>query len=186
VKTTLFSFFFSALLLVGCTDTSISPIKPDNQSYQLIKLPPKSGLSVETIFSKTKLIDGEEGGEIKIKESYVAADGHIVKINAKLKVPENAFVGEVNITLTIDDEYAAASFSPEMVFDEPVELKMKFEGIDLEELNLTEGNYDFLYIANNGDTEIVLHDGIEVDESKGKIKLDKAYLNHFSRYCFTR
>jgi len=187
MKTALFSFLLATiLLLVGCADTSISPIEPDSQSYQLIKLPPKSGMSVETIFSRTKLIDGEDGGVIKIKESYIADDGHRVRIDAKLKVPKNAFDGEVNITFTIDDEYAGASFSPEMVFDKPVELKMKFEGIDLEELNLSDGKYDFLYIDDNGNSETVLNDGIEVDESRGKIKLKKAFLNHFSRYCFTR
>ena len=187
MKTALFSLLLlPVLLIVSCTDTPISPIEPGSQSYQLIKLPPKSGLSVENIFSQTKRINGKNGGFIKIKESYVAADGHTVKIDAKLKVPNNAFVGNVNITFTIDDEYAAASFSPAMVFDKPLRLDLKFTGIDLEELNLTSGNYDFVYIDDEGNTETIQYDGVEVDESKGEISVQKAFLNHFSRYCFTR
>ncbi|GMR25760.1 MAG: hypothetical protein BMS9Abin39_1087 [Ignavibacteria bacterium] len=187
MKTVLFSFLLTTiLLLAGCADTSISPIESDSQSYQLIKLPPKSGLSVENIFSQTKLINGKIGGLIKIQERYVAANGNTVKIDAKLKVPNNAFVGNVNITITIDDEYAAVSFSPEMVFDKPLRLDLKFTGIDLEELNLTSGNYDFVYIDDDGNTEMIQYDGIEVDELKGEIRVQKAYLNHFSRYCFTR
>jgi len=138
MKAALFSLLLlPVLLLVSCTDTPISPVEPDSQSYQLITLPPKSGMSVENIISQTKLINGKNGGFIKIKGSYVTYDEDTVKIDAKLKVPNNAFVGEVNITFTIDDEYAAASFSPAMVFDKPLRLDLKFTGIDLEELNFT-------------------------------------------------
>lgn len=186
MKTTLWTLLLSAILLWSCADTPNSPIESGRDSYQLIKLPPKSGLSVETIFSKTELIDGEEGGEILIKEVYIAADGHEVKIDAKLDIPQNAFTGVVYITFSIDDEYAAASFSPHMVFDEPVKLQMKFDGMDLKELNLKGQNYDFIYIDDNGKTETVEHAGIKVDNSGGQITLSNAFLNHFSRYCFTR
>jgi hypothetical protein len=181
MKTTLLLFAF---FLLGCADTTISPVKKDNHSYQMIKLPKKSGMYVETIFSKTKTIDGDEGGQIRIYERYVANDGHTVKIYAKLKVKEDSFDGEVAITLTIDDEFAAASFSPAMVFNEPVELTLWFEGIDLEELNLTTGDYDFVFIDDNGNTEVVGYNALRVDESRGRIVVIKAKLHHFSRYGF--
>ena len=186
MKTLLFSFLFSTLLLIGCADKPTSPIESDNHSYQLIKLPPKAGLSVETIFSKTKRIDGKRGGEIRLDESYVAADGHTVEIHAKLKVKRNSYRGHVDITLTIDDEFAAASFSPYMVFNKPVELDLKFVGIDLEHLNLIEGDYDFVFIDDNGDIEIIQYNGLHVIELQGKIWVTKANLNHFSRYAFSR
>jgi len=185
MKTALFSCLLSAVLLLGCADTSNTPVESDSHSYQLIKLPPKAGLSVETIFSTTKRIDGKRGGEIKIKKSYIAEDGHTVKIDAKLKVKKNSYEGNVDITFTIDDEFAAASFSPHMVFNKPLELDLKFEGIDLELLNLTQGDYDFVFIDDNGDIEITQYNGLHVNESKGKIWVTKANLNHFSRYGFT-
>ena len=184
MKTTLTTLLLLVLFFLGCTDTPTSPIEGDNHSYQLIKLPPKAGLSIETSFSKTKTIDGDIGGEIRIKEDYEAENGETIKIDVRLKVDMHAFEGIVEITLTVDDEFAAASFSPAMVFDIPVELDMKFEGLDLEELNLTNGDYDFVYIDEDGTIEYIEYDEIEIDVSKGRIEVDDAELTHFSRYGF--
>jgi len=184
MKITLTILLLFALFLLGCADAPLSPVKNDNHSYQLIKLPPKSGLSVETIFSKTKTIDGKRGGRIKIDESYVAEDGHTVNIYAKLRVKRNSFEGNVDITITVDDELAAVSFSPAMVFDKPVELSLNFDGLDLEGLNLTSGDYNFVFIDNDGNTEVVAYNAIHVNESQGKIWVTKAKLPHFSRYAF--
>jgi hypothetical protein len=186
MKITLTTLLLSALLLIGCADKPTSPIESNNHSYQLIKLPPKAGLSVENIFSKTKRIDGKRGGEIRLDESYVAADGHTVEIHAKLKVKRNSYRGHVDITLTIDDEIAAASFTPHMVFNKPLELDLKFEGIDLNEIESAIGEYDFIYINDTGIFEDVDHNGVIVQENNGTIRVNKAYLNHFSRYAFTR
>ena len=175
-----------SLFFFGCdqgTDIT-SPGEIDNHSYQLIKLPKKSGMSVETIFSMTKEIDGKKGGEIKIDESYVAEDGHTVQIYAYLEVKKFSFSGNVTITLTVDDEFAAASFTPAMVFDKPLELDMKFEGIDLGNLNLTNGDYDFVFIDDDGNTEVVDNNGVQVNENHSKITVKSAKLHHFSRYGF--
>jgi len=179
---------FSFLLLFGCNEESnvSSPIHEANRSYQLIKLPPRAGLSVETTFSITETIDGEDGGELKIKEHYVATNGETVKIDAKLKIKKNSFEGIVDITMTVDDEYAAVSFTPEMVFSEPAELDLKFEGIDLQKLNIITGEYEFVYISDSWDIEYVTYNNMHVDESKGKIWVNKADINHFSRYGWIR
>jgi hypothetical protein len=73
-----------------------------------------------------------------------------------------------------------------MDFNKPAELSLSFEGIDLEELNLTSADYDFVFIDDNGDTEVVGYNAIHVNESQGKIWVTKAKINHFSRYAFTR
>ena len=186
MKNTLFSLLFSAAILISCSDSQVSPIESDSPSYSLIKLPKKSGMSVETIFSQTKLIDGEIGGEIIIINNYVAVNTQVVHVQATLTVPPAAFTGNEYITMTIDDEFAAASFSPSMVFNIPVELDLKFEGIAHEQLNLTEGDYDFVFIDDNEDIEIVQCNSLNVIESQGKIWVTKANLNHFSRYAFSR
>jgi len=102
----------SALLLIVCANTSITPIESDNHSYQLIQLSQKAGQSVENTFSVTKTINGDEGGSIKLKESYVAEDGHIVKLVMKFKVKKLSFSGDVDITMTVDNVYAAVMFTP--------------------------------------------------------------------------
>ena len=206
MKTLLSLLVLPALLLVGCTDTSIAPIESDNQSYQLIKLPPKAGLSVENIFSITKTINGDKGGQIRIKERYKTEDGHTVKIDVKLKVKKKSFPGDVDITMTIDADYASVWFFPHMVFDKPVELQAKFEGISRENLGSTSGDYDFVFIDEDNNIELVEHDLIDVDEQHKAKKVDtrgiyslyfpinikfhgkngKAKLTHFSRYAFIR
>ncbi|MFB3055568.1 MAG: hypothetical protein ACE1ZQ_00220 [Ignavibacteriaceae bacterium] len=104
----------SALFLIGCADTSIAHIESNNHSYQLIKLSLKAGQSIENTFSVTKTINGNEGGSIKIKKSYAALDGHIVKTDVKFKVKKYSFSGDVDITTTVDDVYAAVMFTPHM------------------------------------------------------------------------
>ena len=178
--------FLAALLIVSCTDTSIEPINSGDSSVHLIKLPPKAGLYAESdFFTISDTIDGEEGGTLKIKESYVALDGHTVKIDVKLKIKKNSFQGVVPITMTVDDHYAAVWFTPHMIFDKPTELNVKFEGINLKELELLSGSYDFIYI-NGQYVESVDYNQIQVQEDQGKISVKKAKLNHFSRYAFAR
>ena len=186
MKSLTFLAFLAAFLIVGCTDTSIAPIKSDNQSVQLIKLPSKAGLSVENEYFVTKTINGDEGGTLKIKKSYVALDGHTVKIDVKCKIKKDSFSGEATITMWVDDNNAAVWFTPHMVFNKPTELDVKFEGIEFNELKLTNANYDFVFINDNDSIEEIDHNGVKVKENKGKISVKKAKLNHFSRYAFTR
>jgi len=174
----LLSFFGCDLI----TENNPTPEKVLNK--QLIKLPPRSGLSVENTFSITETIDGDKGGTIELHEEYFKENGDKVKIKAKLKIKKHSFEGEVDITLTVDDIYAAISFTPEMVFEKPLELDLKFEGIDLAPLGLTTGTYDFVFIDDHGNMELVSYNGLHVDEDKGKIWVSKAKLNHFSRYGF--
>jgi len=185
MKFTLTALLLLAVFLLGCADTPISPIKNDNNhSYQMIKLPKKSGMSVETEFSVTETIDGKAGGTIRLNESYVAEEGHTIYIDIKLKVKRNSFTGNVDFTITADDEYAAVHFSPAMVFDKPVELDLKFEGLNLDSLNLTTGDYDFVFIDEDGNIEIIGYNAIHVNESLGKVWVTKADIPHFSRYAF--
>lgn len=190
MKTTLFTLLLIAAFLVGCTDTPISPLdsqaNPEGQLDKLVKLPPKSGLSTETVYSQTVLIDGEQGGEIKIKEYYWTNDGQKVKIDARLTIPKNAFTGSVNITMKIDDEYAAASFEPSMSFEKPLEFNLTINGLDLSQLNLAGASYNFVYVADDGNVEDVVNDGVVLDNFLKGLTVDKAQLNHFSRYAFSR
>jgi hypothetical protein len=173
-----------ALFLHGCADTPVSPVKKSDHSYQMIKLPKKSALSVETIYSVTQTIDGDVGGIVRLNESYIAEDGHAVEIDIKLNIKNESFAGIVDFTITADDEYAAVLFSPSMVFNKPIELDLKFEGLDFDSLNLATGDYDFIFIDDEGNIEIVAYNAIHVDENQGKIWVTKADIPHFSRYGF--
>ena len=187
MKKIFFFFLLPLLLLIGCAESPVSSNIPDNNdNYSLVKLPPKSGLSVETIFTKTELIDGEIGGQIKLKEFYWTDHGKKVKIDARLTIPKGAFSGSVNITMKIDDDYAAASFEPSMSFDKPLEFDFTVNGLDLSEIGFEPGSYDFVYVADDGSIEDVINDGIVVDNLLKGLTVHNAQLNHFSRYAFSR
>ncbi|MBT8382868.1 MAG: hypothetical protein KJO59_10965, partial [Ignavibacteria bacterium] len=96
------------------------------------------------------------------------------------------FNGIVDITMTIDDEFAAVSFTPPMVFSIPAELKLKFEGIELENLHVLTGEYEFVYISDTWDIEPVNYNSMRVDETWGKLSVNKADINHFSRFGWVR
>jgi len=187
VKIALSSFVLSALLLLGCNETPIQPEEPEileDQSYEIIQIPPRA--TGGPSFSATETIDGSKGGIIKLKESYITVDGDTVIIDVKLKVKKDCFSGNVEITVTVDDVYTAVKLTPPMVFNKPVELDLKYTGLDPDQLNLTSGKYEFLYIDDNGNNETVPSNGVKVNEELGEISVKKTKLNHFSRYAFTR
>ena len=186
MKFAIFSLLLAAAFLLGCADTAVSPAKPENESYQLIKLPPKSGLSVETIFSTSQSIDGTVGGSITLSKSYQSVNGQLVTLNALLNVPKNAFEGIVTISMVIDDEYAAIEFDPGMAFNKHLDLNLEFSGLDLLGMGLENGKQDFVFIDDNGNIEQISNNGIQVDISTGTISVTNAKLYHFSRYAFTR
>ena len=194
MKTILFSLFLSAFLVLGCAETPVSPIKSDSKLYSMNETTGNTPISaniddlpvVKTIHSKSKLIYGDIGGDIVVKANYRTEDGRRVTVDCKLSVPQWSFPGEAFITFTVDSKNCFASFSPHMVFDTPVKLQMKFEGIDLEELQLVSGQYDFVFIDVNGNIEPVPYQDFDVDESGGQICLGEALLSHFSRYAFVR
>ena len=190
MKTSLMAFLLSALLLLGCNEIPIQPeeseepVVQSGESYELIQMPTKPAGT--PTFSATERIDGSKGGYVKIKESYATEDGDTVKIDVKLKIKKDCFSGNVDITMTVDDVYTAVLFSPKMVFDKPLELDFKYKGLDPDQLNLTSGNYDFLYIDDNGNTETIPSYGVKVNAELGEISVKKAKLSHFSRYAFIR
>ena len=189
MKTALFSLLFSALLFFGCNNET--PIQPDYFeepveteiiTYEEIQIPTRPAGT--PTFTVTEAIDGSKGGYLKIKESYVTENGDTVLIDVKLKINKDCFSGIVDITMTMDDVCTAVRFSPEMVFAQPVDLDVKYKGLDPDQLNITSGNYEFLYIDDNGNTELVPSNGVVVMQEIGQISVKKAKLSHFSRYAF--
>jgi len=187
MKAALFSFLLLVFLLLGCNETPIQPevlAVPVEPTYEIIQIPPRA--SGGPSFFSTETIDGSKGGYIKIKESYTTVNGDTVEIDVKLKIKKDSFSGIVDITMTVDDVYTAVQFTPEMVFNKPVDLDVKYKGLDPDQLNLTSGSFEFLYIDDNGNSETVPSNGVVVNKELGEIRVKKAKLSHFSRYVFIR
>jgi hypothetical protein len=176
----------SLMLFLGCEQVS-EPTLPENhsanQQLNLISIPaPDGGLSVETLLTKYKEIDGDDGGEFRATFSYSGGPFGTVTVVSELDFDEDAFEEEEWISQTLDTDYAAMKFGPPMQFEEDVELNLVITGLDL--TGVDPNTVKFVYIDEDGTVEYVNYDWINVNVSTGTIEVDDADLTHFSRYGF--
>jgi hypothetical protein len=189
------TIIFALFILISCNDSSniTDPIlnttsqtlsKDGLNQYELIPLPPKSPAWEDSIFTVSKVINGNVGGVIQMSRYYITASGSPCYIYIYLSIPKNAFTGTKNITMTLDDEFAAVHFYPEMVFAKELRLFQSFEGLQLE--NLPTGTIDFVFIHDDGSIELIKKNGIQIVVPQGIVRFQNAKLLHFSRYGWIR
>ena len=186
MRTTLTTLLLSAFLFFGCNQESeiLTPIEESsNQEYTLISLPtPTGGLSIETIYSFSMEISGEQGGTFYNNFSYEGGPFGTVTVNSRLLFPANSFSGNEDITKTYNTDYATMEYGPSMSFNEPVLCGLRFYGLDLSGVNPETVRY--VYIANDGTIEDVEYESLSINVASGYIWVKNAQLNHFSRYGF--
>src|ERR1035437_7726773 len=113
----IFILLVAGIIFAGCTDVKLNNVsQPEQGTYKLIPIPGKTGLSSETAYTITKTIDGSVGDTMTINASYMGDNGKLVTLNLTMTIPAGAFSDVRTITLTADDQYAAISCSPSMVF----------------------------------------------------------------------
>jgi len=189
------TIIFALFILISCNDSSniTDPIlnttsqtlsKDGLNQYELIPLPPKSPAWEDSIFTVSKVINGNVGGVIQMSRYYITASGSPCHVYIYLSIPKNAFTGTKNITMTLDDEFAAVHFYPEMVFAKELRLFQSFEGLQLE--NLPTGTIDFVFIHDDGSIELIKKNGIQIVVPQGIVRFQNAKLLHFSRYGWIR
>jgi hypothetical protein len=189
------TLIFTILLLLGCQESSniVEPldsptsrsIKKDLESgYELFALPPKAPEWQDSIFTVSKVIDGNNGGFIYLNKYYIDVNGNKIDIEARLTIPTFAFQGTKTITITVDDDYAALQFSPSMSFTKNLKLYTYFSGIDLN--GVITKNLDFVYIADDGSIEILKKKGVKIFPRWGILQVNSVELPHFSRFGWIR
>ncbi len=175
MKITLTTLLLSALLLVGCAEdfsfltSSETQISQQSNSPNWIQLPDKEGMSVENQFSVTEYIDVEHGGELIIDESYNGGPHGEVKVIAKFKIYENTVPEPLMVTMTIDNETGAIGFSPSTIFNRSADLYVKFEGLDLS--NVDPDNVQFIGQTPDNNVYPVQYESLDIDISSGIIEL---------------
>ena len=89
MKTFLSILTLGIIFLAGCADKDSIVVPENNQTSgpNWITLPQRNGASVETEYSVTDQIDGNQGDQLFINEIYFAGPYGNVKVNAKLKFP---------------------------------------------------------------------------------------------------
>ncbi len=180
VKKIILSLFAISIFYLGCSDlkTNMNPVNSAVSSKTAIKLPLKSGVNIESVFSASQLISGENGGSVQLHESYISGKTQVT-IDAELSVPIGAYSGTKNISMQIGDD-AAIDFSPTSLFNIPLVLNLKITGVDLTGINPNDIN--FYYFAQDGSVSLVQNDGITIVPQTGTLEIINAKLPHFSRY----
>jgi hypothetical protein len=176
----------SLMFFFGCeqsSDPTSSESSLPTSQLNLISIPtPAGGLSVETLLTEYKEIEGDEGGRFTAYFSYEGGPFGEVTVYSKLYFFDDAFSGDKVISQTLDTEYAAMSFGPSMQFDARVKLDLRITGLDL--TGVDPDDVDFVFVDDDGNIEHVEYDEIEVNLSTGTIEVDDVELTHFSRYGF--
>lgn len=194
MKTFLAILLITLALLIGCDnspDLSVNYSGNTPQAslskiteYELIPLPIKSPLWMDSVFTMSKVINGAVGGRMILEKYYIAEGGDSVIMGVDLRIPAGAFQGTKTITMVLDDEYTAFHFYPQMAFDDTLRLFQYFEGLHLEEYQT--GTFDFVYLADDGSVELVKKNGLQVVKPQGIVRVQNAKLVHFSRYGWVR
>ena len=173
----------AGLIFQGCTDIKLNNVIPTEKgTFSLIPVPGRTGLSSETAFSTTSIIDGSIGGIMTMNQSYMGDNGKLVTLNLSMIIPAGAFSDVRTITLTADDQYAAVSCSPAMVFDKSLLLDYSYTGLNIKSLNLPKAKNGFYFIPDSGILEAVASNSFLIDKSSGSLSVTGAQINHFSRY----
>ena len=194
MKTILTVLIVAFVLLIGCdTSTDLSVNSSENNSntqvsdsmdYELIPLPKKSALWMDSVFTFSQLIDGSVGGRIIMANYYISETGDSVEFEVDLRIPAGAFQGSETITVTVDSDSASVHFYPEMVFADTLRLFQSFEGLNLE--NMQTGTIDFVFIHDDGSIELIKKNGTQIVVPQGIVRVQNAKLLHFSRYGWIR
>ena len=190
-----------SLFVIGCQENNITQPYSENSNNSNVTLL-KSGepnwiglpdrlpaanynaLSKKVLYSISKDINGNNGGELRLQSEYAAGPFGKIKVDAKIKFPKGAYEGEKFVTMSIEQNFGSTTFSPHSNFNFPADYDLKYEGLDL--TGLTPSKLDFVYMNEDGTYEQVVYDEISMDVSKGKIEIKNAKLPHFSRYGFVR
>ena len=176
----------SFLLFFGCNQES-EITSPENNStnsqLKLISLPtPSGGLGVETIMTKTKAINGDDGGTFYAAFSFRGGPFGRIRCSSQLVFSPGAFSGVKYIKKTFDSESTEMTLEPALQFSAPVKYTLRYLGVDLS--NVNPETLDFVYIAPDGTYYPCEYESIDMDVATGLIIVRYAELDHFSRYGF--
>jgi hypothetical protein len=176
---------FSLLVFFGCNQESDITSPTGNNTTQepnwLVSLTP-NGLGTETIHSASALINGAQGGSVNFKGDFPGGPFGKVHVDSKLVIHSGSFTGSMVISTYIDDVNFLTTFGPSYIFNQPLEYTLLLQGLDLTGVN--PDSVKFVYQASDGSIHECESDGVDVDLNKGKLKVNKAKIPHFSRYGF--
>jgi archaellum component FlaF (FlaF/FlaG flagellin family) len=153
-------------------------------NISIIPLPEKSPIYLDSIFTVTKLINGLLGGTITLDKVYISKEGKLVTMLVDMVIPPLAFIGQREITVTIEDSIAVMNCGPGMNFRRPLIVVQTFTGLDL--MNYNTKDIDFGYIKDDGQFYAVPRLALIINKPLGLVSIVGAKISHFSKYGWVR
>ena len=205
MKFTLTALMLTALFLIGCSEDPSFLTSPDSEftqqsvSHNWVKLPADlgQGFGVESEHSAEKLINGKDGGEIKLNVKIKRPGNEFgdFEIKAKVKVEKHSFPDneERLFTITMDPENACLNISPSPnTLFKHIKVDFEIEGIDVS--GISPDTFDFFFIGDSNEMLETSKAELTVDYTRYKIKVKKAVINPATtvdtppgaRYSFVR
>jgi len=173
------------LLVIGCSEQSsvLAPISENTSTEpNWIALPSNNSLSVNADVSTSRLLYGVKESLLEINTGYAGGKFGWISITANARFQRNSFTGSRFTTMSINDQFGAATFSPSGIFTKPVIYNLTIMGVDL--TNVDPSKVSFVYMSPDGKYYKPVYDRIYVEKQSGKLQIVNAQLPHFSRYGF--
>ena len=179
-----------ALFVVGCTDESnmVSPVNNSiNTDEQVsnpnwITLPSSNDLALKKDISVGKTIYGDQESLLEINTGYAGGPFGWISITANARFQRYSFTGSRYVSMSVNDQFGTASFSPSGTWAKPVIYNLTIMGVDLS--NVDPSKVSFVYMAPDGKYYKAKYQSIYVEKQSGKLQIINAELPHFSRWGF--
>ena len=179
-----------ALFVVGCTDESnmVAPVDNTISNNEVvsnpnwISLPPAENQALKKDITVGKTIYGTDESLLEINTGYPGGPFGWISITANARFPRYSFTGSRYVTMSINDDFGAATFSPSGTWIKPVIYNLTIQGIDLS--NIDPSKVTFVYMAPDGNYYKAKYQSIYVEKQSGKLQIINAELPHFSRWGF--
>jgi hypothetical protein len=179
-----------ALFVIGCTDESnmVAPIDNSITNNQVvsnpnwISLPAVENQALKKDITVGKTIFGDDESLLEINTGYAGGPFGWISITANARFQRYSFTGSRYVTMSINDDFGAASFTPSGTWAKPVIYNLTIQGIDLS--NVDPAKVTFVYMAPDGKYYKAKYQSIYVEKQSGKLQIINAELPHFSRWGF--
>ena len=177
------------LAFIGCSQLDNNITEPEIYSLpkttEFLNITPNASLT-ETIVASAQ-IDGAIGGQITIQQDIIDSTGRVINIYANLVVPIGAYQGIKTISMEVDWKNASVDFNPSMQFDNSLTFGFMLTNLPLAQMGYRHGDsVKFVYIDPSGNTFPILSKEVSMNYYWGRLRVNNAKIQHFSRYGFVR
>ena len=167
------------VLFMGCSKNANinSPIDDQVKEPNWIKLPGHNIQSVETDVSVSQMVNGSDETLMEINTGYAGGIHGWISITANARFQRYSFTGQRYITMSVNDQFGTATFSPSGSFSKPVIYNLTIMGVDLR--NVDPAKVKFVYLSSNGNYYEPVYQSMYVEKQSGKLQIINAELPHF-------